>query len=319
MRSISICLAILIVPGLLSAGGCPGCGGYSGSAAGGLGMLGLVGSSFGESGNNLMLGYSSSEFDMHDSRSAYGSLQMSLNHWITVAFAGSYGHTFGEKAMYLDEIFDYDVSGMNDVGIMAWFDILGIHTITPCPLDGDVTKVPDYFHLMLGAGATFPTGKYSFTDPEWGPYPAEYQLGTGTTDYVASMAAFKRFGRWQPQAAFLYKLSGGENPVGYWRSDSYAAKADLIYLFDPIRKGAVMVGATWSHVMENDRDYSWGAPGMYKEIAGTEGDIVNGYIAGGMEVWKGWRPGLAFSFPIYQQDGDDNFSYSISAYVNYHF
>jgi len=80
-----------------------------------------------------------------------------------------------------------------------------------------------------------------------------------------------------------------------------------------------MVGATWSHVMEDDRDYSWGAPGMYKEIAGTAGGTVNGYIAGGMEVWKGLRPGLAISFPIYQQDGDDNFSWALSAYINYHF
>jgi hypothetical protein len=318
MRLSMVCLLVLAAPALLVAGGCPGCGGYSGSAAGGLGMLGLVGSSFGETGNNLMLGYSASTFEMHDSTSAYGALQVSLNHWIQVALAGSYSHTYGDKVMYLDEIFDYDVSGMNDVGLMAWFDVLGINKVTPCPLDGDVSKVPDYFHLMIGAGATFPTGKYSYAD-EWGPYPAEYQLGTGTTDYVASLAAFKRFGKWQPQAAFLYKLSGGENPVGYWRSDSYAAKADLIYLFNPVRKGAVMVGATWSHVMENDRDYAWGPPGMYKEIDGTAGDTVNGYVAGGIEVWKGWRPGLAVSFPIYQQDGDDNFSWSLSAYVNYHF
>jgi len=121
-------------------------------------MLGLVGSSFGETGNNLMLGYSASEFEMHDSDSTYSALQVSLNHWIQVAFAGSYGHTFGEKAMYLDEIFDYDVSGMNDIGVMAWFDVLGIRKITPCPSTGTSRRSPTISMSWSGSGH-LPDGK----------------------------------------------------------------------------------------------------------------------------------------------------------------
>ena len=158
MRLRSMVLVILVVPSFLAAGGCPGCGGYSGSAAGGLGMLGLVGSSFGESGSNLLVGYSRSSFEMHDSYSFYGSLQVPLAHWIQLQLAASAGSVRGDKVMALYEVFHFDVSGFNDLGLMAWFDLLGIRQVTPCPLDGDMTKVPDYFHLMLGAGATFPTG-----------------------------------------------------------------------------------------------------------------------------------------------------------------
>jgi hypothetical protein len=284
-------------------------------------LLGLIGSQFGNYGNNVLLSYAASEFGGHDSDSSNLSLQLSLSHWISLQWAGGHSHTFGEKIMYLDEKFAYDVSGLSDMGLMAWFDLPGRTRFQPCPLDGDVTKVPDYWHFMAGAGTTLPTGKYSYSD-DWGYYPAEYQLGTGIWDKLAALAVFKRLNRFQPQLAVMYKFSGGENNAGYWRSDAYYAKFDAIYLTHPKKKGAVAAGVSWSHILENDRDYSnWMPPLGYKEIDGTKGDTVVGYVSFGMEVLKGLRPSLSLSVPIYQQEGDgtDEFKHAISLAVNYNF
>jgi len=315
----TIFLLVLILPVLLSAGGCPGCGGYSGSG-GGMTLLGLIGSQFGNYGNNLLASVSTSEFDGHDSDAANLSLQLALAHWISLQWAGGYAHTFGEKIMYLDETFYYTVHGATDQGLMVWADLPGRTRYQPCPLDGDVTKVPDYWHLMVGVGTTVPIGKDDYKD-DWGYYPAEYQLGTGTWDPLASVALFKRFGRLQPQFAVMYKFSGGQNDIGYWRSPDLFVKADLIYLTQPKQKGAFAAGVSWAHIYENDRNYNWGVPGMYEEIAGTRGDTVVGYISYGMEVTKGLRPSISYSLPIHQMvsSGLDKFRDSISLAVNYNF
>ena len=314
-----IFLLVLILPVLLSAGGCPGCGGYSGST-GGMSLLGLMGSQFGNYGNNFLTSVSTSEFEGHDSDAGNVSLQLALTHWISLQWAGGYGHTFGEKIMYLDEKFYYTVHGVTDMGLMAWADLPGRTRYQPCPLDGDVTKVPDYWHFMVGVGTTVPTGKYDYKD-DWGYYPAEYQLGSGTWDPLASAAVFKRIGRLQPQFAVMYKFSGGQNDIGYWRSDALYVKADLIYLNQPKKKGAIAAGVSWSHIYQNDRNYNWGIPGAYEEIAGTKGDTVVGYISYGMEVTKGLRPSISLSLPIHQMvdSGLDKFRRSVSLAVNYNF
>ena len=316
----AVFILMVLVSRILPAGGCPGCGGYSGSAGGGSNLLGLVGSQFGNYGNNFTLALSTAEFGGHDMDSALASRQISLSHWISLQYAAAYNHTFGEKAMFLGQKFDYDVKGVGDMGLMAWFDLPGRTRFQPCPLDGDVTAIPDYWHVMIGVGTTAPTGKYDYKD-DWGYYPAEFQLGTGTWNPLVSAAVFKRFNRFQPQLAVLYKFDERKNDIGYWRSDAVLAKADFIYLTQPKKKGAVAVGVSWSNVLENDRDYNWGVPGTYREIDGTGGKTLTGYIAYGFEVFKGFRPALAYSFPVSQPSGDgtEDFRRAVSVMVNYNF
>lgn len=297
-------IILLSVSSFIYSGGCPGCGGYSGSGGTEAGLLGLMGSMMGNAGNNFYFSYYSGKFKDHDLSGTIYALQVPLNHWITVMGAIPYGSSEGTKIMYLDEPFYYESEGMGDLGLMIWADLLGIKKVAPCPLDGDMTKVPDFLHINFGLGATFPTGKYSFSD-DWGLYPSEYQRGTGTTDYVGAVSIFKRIKKFQPQFSFLYKKSGGRNPVEWWRSDSFYVKANIIYLTNPKKKGGFDLGVSWSSILENDRNYGWGPPGMYMEISDSKGNFVTGYLSYGIEILKKLRAGVSYSFPVYQKDGKD--------------
>jgi len=288
----------------LFSGGCPGCGGYAGSGGTEAGLLGLLGSLMGNAGNNFYFSYYFGKFEDHKLDGIIYALQIPLNRWITIQGAIPYSSSDGTKIMYLDEPFHYESEGMGDFGLMLWFDLPGIKKIAPCPMDGDMTKVADFLHINFGLGATFPTGKYSFSD-EWGLYPSEYQRGTGTVDYIGSFSIFKRIKKVQPQFSFLYKKSGGRNPVDWWRSDSFYIKANLIYLTNPIKKGGFDIGLALSSVLENDRNYGWGPPGMYMEIYDSKGNFGTGYISYGMEIVKKLRAGVSYSFPVYQKKGKD--------------
>lgn len=313
-------ILFLLFSRIALSGGCPGCGGYAGAGGAQEGLLGLLGSMMGNAGNNFYLSYYSGKFEEHKMSGTLYALQIPLNHWITIQGAIPYGASEGSKIMYLDEPFYYESEGMGDLGLLFWFDILGIKKIAPCPLDGDMTKVPDFWHLNLGFGATLPTARYSLAD-DWGLYPSEYQRGTGTVDYVGAISVFKRIKRFQPQFSFLYKKSGGRNPVDWWRSDSLYAKLDLIYLTNPIKKGGFDIGLTFSSVFENDRNYAWGPPGMYMEIYDSKGNFAIGYLSYGIEILKKVRTGLSYSFPIYQKNvkNADKFKNSIGLNININF
>ncbi len=304
----------------LFSGGCPGCGGYAGGGGAEVGLLGLLGSLMGNAGNNFYLSYYSGKFKDHDLNGMIYALQVPLNRWITVQGAVPYGSSKGTKIMYLDEPFYYESEGIGDLGLMFWADIPGIKKIAPCPVDGDITKVSDFLHINIGLGATFPTGKYSYSD-DWGLYPSEYQRGTGTIDYIGAFSIFKRIKKIQPQFSFLYKKSGGRNPVDWWRSDSFFLKADLIYLTNPVKKGAFSLGINFSSVLENERNYGWGPPGMYMEIYDSKGNFASGYVSYGIEIIKKLRVGISYSFPIYQKEGKnvDKFKNIVSLNININF
>lgn len=311
---------IISFSSILFSGGCPGCGGYAGGTGVEAGILGLIGASIGESRTSLLLGYFQAEFEDKDIDGETLAFQMPLNRWLTLQSAIPYTTSKGTKIMYLDEPFYYSSKGIGDLGIMIWGDIPSIKKIAPCPVDGDITKVKDFLHINFGLGATFPTGKYSYSD-EWGLYPSEFQKGTGTIDYLAGFSLYKRFNKIQPQIIILYKKSGGRNPVDWWRSDSTYFKTNLIYIINPKKKVAMDTGITWSYIFDNDRNYGWGPPGMYMEIFGTEGSFISYYLSYGIEPVKNFRPSLYFSLPLYQkeEENSDKFKYSFGLNLNFSF
>lgn len=311
---------LILIPVISFSGGCPGCGGYAGGTGVEAGIMGLIGSNIGETKSSLLFGYFQADFENKDIKGETLAFQMPLNRWITFQTAIPYTSSKGTKIMYLDEPFYYSSKGVGDLGIMLWGDLPSIKKISPCPVDGDITKFKDFLHLSFGIGATFPTGKYSFQD-EWGLYPSEFQKGTGTTDYLIGTSLYKRFKNIQPQVVLLYKKSGGRNAVDWWRSDSSYFKLSLLYIRNWKKKEALDTGISWSYIFDNDRDYGWGPPGMYMEIYGMKGSFISYYLSYGMELFKNVRPSLYFSLPLYQKktETSEDFKYSLGFNLNISF
>ena len=289
---------------VMSAGlfaGCPGCGGFSGqSGSTALGIVGSMSSGMGDPANFFTLTYSTGSYGTQDSANALFAIKYNLNHWIGLHMAGVYTSSEGDVELPWQTL-HYDTSGMGDVALAATFDLTGRTKFVPCPVDGNFLPIKDFLHVTVLAGVSIPTGDYDFEN-DWGLYPSEYQLGTGTYDPFAGVALFKRWGRWQPQITALYKFSGGENDAGYWRDDAFMSRADVIYFFDPIRKTTLSASVIHSSVRQDERNYNWGPPGFYQEITGTSGDTVLGSLSFGSEIFDRFRLNVSITTSIYEEE-----------------
>jgi len=263
----------------------------------------------GDPANFITLTYSEGSYGPQDTSKVLAGLKYNLNHWLGLHMAATYLDSEGTVTLPWDEI-EYATNGVGDLAFAVTADLTGRTKFTPCPVDGNFLPIKDFLHIMAMAGTSFPTGKYTYEN-DYGLYPSEYQLGTGTYDPFVGAALFKRWGRWQPQLTTVYKFSGGKNDANYWRGDALLSKLDLIYFINPYKKITVLASITHSRVSDDERDYSWGTEDMYLEVTGTSGNTTMGTLAWGMEIIDRLRINLAWTTSIQEPDSADSAGKSI--------
>ncbi|MHC4661235.1 MAG: hypothetical protein ACYS8W_06055 [Planctomycetota bacterium] len=132
------------------------------------------------------------------------------------------------------------------------------------------------------------TGEYSITD---GIIPASYQLGTGTTDILTGIYYQQRFGRFVPTASLVYQLTGGENSVGYERSDKVSWNLSTKYILNVMgnnRQFCINGGLSGSITTSADTDHS--------ENTMMLGIQELGEIPDSDADYKFWDIGLSYDF-----------------------
>jgi hypothetical protein len=100
------------------------------------------------------------------------------------------------------------------------------------------------------------TGEYSISD---GIIPAGYQLGTGTTDILFGIYYQQRLGRFVPCAGLTYQYSGGENTVGYERSDKLMWSLGTKYIIsqdEKKRQFYINTSLSGTNILGDDIDHS---------------------------------------------------------------
>jgi hypothetical protein len=300
----------------------------------------------------LSLGYSNTASGASDYNSVNLGLRYRAFDWLQVTASIPYSFIDGHDVMWdypatgvRKNVFEYENNGLGDISVMGWFDLLypfrqdetaaEKEVVASDTLEGTGKPL-----LFLGLGAKLDTGthdewdqtKYDFdrskaltgelSDSD-GRLPSRYQLGTGTTDTLFGLIYQQRFGRFTPSAAFSYQMSGGENSIGYERSDSVSWAAGLQYvIYQPAcnRRLYVNVSLSRSTTTSRDFDHSEDTTRMPSQpkgrVAGTQG-TYNFYGFGiGYDLTEDMTVSAACTLPLNNPDEDSEYSFDRSVGVS---
>jgi|GEM_PF-3223428 len=267
--------------------------------------------------------------------------------WLQVTASVPYTRVKGKEIIWdqptpgvdRKNVFAYDERGLGDIVLMGWVNVLYpflADRSTPADSQGRVDDLSEMFgspSLFFGAGAKLDTGtheewsmkKYNFdrskaTTGEFsdsdGMLPARFQLGTGTTDPLLGLVYQQRIGRVVPTAGVSYQVSGGENSIGYERSDRFSwslgAKYILINHTD-CRQLYLYGGASGSYILDDDVDHSEDTTTLGSQERGSMEDTKGGYYFGtlslGYDITENLTVSGAYTLPLDDQDSDSEYSF----------
>ncbi|MEW6743932.1 MAG: hypothetical protein AB1486_14365 [Planctomycetota bacterium] len=244
--------------------------------------------------------------------------------------------------------FEYSNSGLGDVTLVGWFNVL--YPFTAEDLTGAVDlSVPEQKPeeeltiegtgdplVYLGIGVKVPTGSYDEKDAAKlkfdrsksltgetsesdGVLPARFQLGTGTTDGLFSLVYQQRFGRITPSLGVTYELSGGENDVGYERGDRLSWAAGVKYvLYRPgcNRQLYVSAGLSGVSVLDDDVDHSEDTTQLGPQEVGVIPDTKGTYnyynFGGGYDITEDFTIRASIILPFDNPDTDSEYGFEQS-------
>ncbi len=244
-------------------------------------------------------------------------------------------------------VFEYSNSGLGDVIVMGWLDCLYPFCDEKPAADEDAINLTIegtgdplvYFgvgvKLDTGDDDEFDRAKYIFDrskavtgEPSEsdGILPSRLQLGTGTTDILLGMIYQQRFGRFTPSVGLSYQMGGGENSVGYERSDrvSWAAGGKyIIWQPDCDRQFYASAGVSGTTMTSRDIDHSEDTTLLGSQergrVRGTRG-TYNFYNLGlGYDINEDITLSGSYVLPIDDPDEDSEYSFGSSFSVSLQF
>jgi hypothetical protein len=229
--------------------------------------------------------------------------------------------------VFLYNEFDYSVSDLGDAIIAGWFNC------TYPFLDNHGEDDPS-FHL--GVGVKLDTGEDDAFDPAKYAYdrsmaipvefsdsdgilPPRFQTGTGTTDVLFGLVYQQRFGRFEPTAGISYQLRGGENSVGYERSDRMSWSAGTLitlWQMDPSRRLYAVGGVSGITIPQDDIDHSENALvyGLQErgDVEGSRGSYYFYNLGLGVDITRNLSVSGSCTLPINDPDEETAYSFDRS-------
>lgn len=175
------------------------------------------------------------------------------------------------------------LNGLGDIPVLANYNVYS--TIKEDPLR------PLKHSVWMGGGIKLPTGKYKFVEsPDAGANP-NFQLGTGSIDFMLNTLYTLRYNKWGINADATYKINT-YNPSNYRFGNKLMGSVSAVFI-QQIQKVGVMPNA-----------------GIYSEQSAKNysGDIVisdtggtASFITGGVETyWKKLSAGFNYRRPVIQ-------------------
>lgn len=113
--------------------------------------------------------------------------------------------------------------GLSDVTALAHYNVLNTF------MDDSVVHVVNH-NLLVGGGVKLPTGRYRYDENSLSDVAnPNFQLGTGSTDYIANVIYTARYKNWGLNADVSYRMTT-TNPNGYRFGNRLNTSASLFYL-----------------------------------------------------------------------------------------
>ncbi|MGF7215298.1 hypothetical protein GGR92_001438 [Spirosoma lacussanchae] len=196
--------------------------------------------------------------------------------------------------------------GLGDVSALVQYNLLNTF------MDNDKNYLVNH-NLLVGGGVKLPTGRYQYDENSLTEVAnANFQLGTGSTDWMASAIYTARYKNWGANADVTYRLTG-TNSMGYEFGNRLTTSLSLFYL----------AGGDNRSIMPN--------VGLFVEQAGhdTSKGIVNKQTGGyathlslGTEVYlKKVSIGVSYRHPVAQNlsEGELRANDQLSTHVTFLF
>ncbi len=300
----------------------------------------------------ISLGYSNTD----SGASQYNSLNLGLRYrafdWLQITASIPYSFIDGHDVIWdypaggaRKNVFEYENEGLGDVNVMGWFDLLYPFRAEETA-DEEEAAAADTLEgwgkplIFLGLGVKLDTGTHDEWDQEKydfdrskalsgefsdsdGRLPPRYQLGTGTTDALFGIVFQQRLGRFTPSAAISYQKGGGENSIGYERSDRISWAAGLQYvIYQPAcnRRFYVNANVSSSTITSRDFDHSEdttdGNPQPKGRVDGTQGTYRFYGFGIGYDITEDMTVSVACTLPLDNPDEDSEYSFDRSVGVS---
>jgi hypothetical protein len=182
------------------------------------------------------------------------------------------------------------LNGLSDMALLANY------TLYATPQD----SMPHTFrhNLMIGGGVKLPTGSYKYEESDLvNVANPNFQLGTGSTDFIASLIYTIRHKKWGVNADMTYKMNT-QNKNQYQFGNRLNAAMSLFYLQKIGRIGLMPNAGLTAEISAEDKKSS-------KEVINTGGYLTMATI--GTEIYFGKiSTGVNFQNPLSQHLADGN-------------
>lgn len=175
------------------------------------------------------------------------------------------------------------LDGLGDIPILANYNIINTEANNP-------ERVWKH-NVWIGGGVKIPTGKYKFTDTPTEVANANFQLGTGSVDFMMNAIYALRYKKFGLNSDFTYKLNTF-NPDRYKFGNKINGTVSMVFI-QQVKKIGLMPNA-----------------GMYYEDSGLNksDDIVISdtggsalFATGGLEMyWQKYSLGVNYRKPVDQ-------------------
>lgn len=115
------------------------------------------------------------------------------------------------------------LQGLGDVSMMAQYNLLNTF------MDDSVVHTVNH-NLMVGGGIKLPTGRYKYDENSLSEVAnPNFQLGTGSTDWMLNAIYTARYKKWGANADVSYRLTS-TNPDGYRFGNRLNTSLSAFYL-----------------------------------------------------------------------------------------
>ncbi|AFM04177.1 hypothetical protein Fleli_1778 [Bernardetia litoralis DSM 6794] len=244
--------------------------------------------------NFVGLRYRQSNFDSHlGSASEYSSLFETQERFYTAEiWARFYPHPKLQVLAFLPYQWNFQdennktksLSGMADASVLAQYEILNT--------TNDTISQKFEHSFFVGGGIKLPTGKSDYNDEDALQVAnANFQLGTGSTDFILTTQYTIRYKKAGFTADLSYKINT-ENSQDYRFGNRVSSNASLFYV-KQIGKVGIMptVGAYYEHSQQDIRED--------KTVFDTGGNLLNAVF--GTQIYTGrFMLGLNYHTPLKQ-------------------
>ncbi len=170
----------------------------------------------------------------------------------------------------------------------------------------------DYHKAYMQTRLPGSTGEIS---ESFGILHPRFQTGTGTEDLLVGAVYQQRFGHFQPSVGVAYQMTGGENSVGYERSNkfSWALAAKYMFWCNEGKEFAVRGGISGLIATEHDVDHSenvfLGGSQKIGSVDGTKDDWLFWSVGVGYDLMENLSLNLGATFPLGHQDSGSEYAF----------